>query len=268
MANTYYDSELTAEEIEEVLEAISGILTSANNGKVLAISNGKIVARSVQWGGGSAVVQPLSVTQNGTYNPPSGVDGYSPVVVNVSGGGSSEPLLPSEYQEVAYIETYGAEWINTDIPLYNGDMISLEADRGNSTSAQTIIGNRSNSTQRWDAGWENGSFYATNYCYLCAATVINNLNIKMLLGIYPTSSTGFYYGAYKYSSHYPFVGNLYTLRIYRSVVNAGVASLQLIAKFIPCYRKSDNVIGFYDSVNSVFYINQGTGAFGKGPDVN
>lgn len=36
---------------------------------------------------GSGVVQPLSVTQNGTYNPPSGVDGYAPVTVNVSGGG-------------------------------------------------------------------------------------------------------------------------------------------------------------------------------------
>ena len=85
MANTYYDSQLTAEEIEGVLEAINGILTQANNGKVLAISNGKIEARSVQWGGGSAVVQPLSVTQNGTYNPPSGVDGYAPVTVNVAG---------------------------------------------------------------------------------------------------------------------------------------------------------------------------------------
>lgn len=123
MANTYYDSELTAEEIEEVLEAINGILSPANNGKVLAISNGKFEARSVQWGGGEAVLEPLSitengdyypesgvdgfdevhvavpsssptirslsVTQNGTYTAPSGVDGYSPVTVNVSGGGGS-----------------------------------------------------------------------------------------------------------------------------------------------------------------------------------
>lgn len=50
MANTYYDSQLTATEIEAVLEAINGILTPANNGKVLAINNGKIEARSVQWG--------------------------------------------------------------------------------------------------------------------------------------------------------------------------------------------------------------------------
>lgn len=41
----------------------------------------------------------------------------------------------------------------------------------------------------------------------------------------------------------------------------------LIRGFIPCYRKSDNVIGMYDIVNNVFYINQGTGIFIKGPNV-
>ena len=41
--------------------------------------------------GGSAVIQSLSVSQNGTYTAPTGVDGYSPVVVNVSGGGGVEP---------------------------------------------------------------------------------------------------------------------------------------------------------------------------------
>ena len=51
MANTYYDSELTAKEIEAALEAISGLIVPANNGKVLAINNGKLEAQSVQWGG-------------------------------------------------------------------------------------------------------------------------------------------------------------------------------------------------------------------------
>ena len=83
MANTYYDSQLTAAEIEAALEAIDGILTPANNGKVLAINNGKFEARSVQWGGGAPVIEALSVTTNGTYTAPSGVDGYSPVTVNV-----------------------------------------------------------------------------------------------------------------------------------------------------------------------------------------
>lgn len=43
-------------------------------------------------GGGSAadpVIQELTVTENGTYEPPDGVDGYSPVVVNVESSGGS-----------------------------------------------------------------------------------------------------------------------------------------------------------------------------------
>lgn len=133
MANTYYDSQLTAEEIEEVLEAINGILTQANNGKVLAINNGKIEARSVQWGGGSAVVQPLSVTQNGTYNPPSasGVDGYAPVTVNVGGG--QTPGLPASVQADILASAYAGNFIDKQslwggFSLGNVDNISKNGD--------------------------------------------------------------------------------------------------------------------------------------------
>ena len=34
-----------------------------------------------------------------------------------------------------------------------------------------------------------------------------------------------------------------------------------------CYRKVDNVIGFYDEINEVFYTNAGTGNFTKGGDI-
>lgn len=36
---------------------------------------------------------------------------------------------------------------------------------------------------------------------------------------------------------------------------------------IPCYRKSDNVIGLYDAVGKTFYTNTGTGTFVKGGDM-
>ena len=44
-----------------------------------------------QGGGGEAVIRELNVTENGTYRAPSGVDGYNPVQVRVSGGGSVTP---------------------------------------------------------------------------------------------------------------------------------------------------------------------------------
>ena len=40
-----------------------------------------------------------------------------------------------------------------------------------------------------------------------------------------------------------------------------------LRNFVPCYRKSDGVIGLYDTVGKTFYINKGTGAFTKGANV-
>lgn len=51
-------------------------------------------------GGSSPVINPLSVTANGTYTPPSGVDGYAPVTVNVPSGGSAE-------KEVVFVDYDG-----------------------------------------------------------------------------------------------------------------------------------------------------------------
>ena len=41
----------------------------------------------------------------------------------------------------------------------------------------------------------------------------------------------------------------------------------LIRNYIPCYRKSDNVIGMYDIVTKTFFTNAGTGTFTKGNNV-
>lgn len=40
----------------------------------------------------------------------------------------------------------------------------------------------------------------------------------------------------------------------------------LLREFVPCYRKSDNVIGMYDIVEGTFYTNCGTGQFLAGPN--
>lgn len=53
-----------------------------------------------------------------------------------------------------------------------------------------------------------------------------------------------------------FIGSIYYTRLY----DEGT----LVRNLVPCYRKTDSVIGMYDLVNDTFYTNAGTGAFGKG----
>lgn len=78
------DYRATSTEFTAVADAIR---TKGGTSAQLTWPNGFVSAVQAIPTGGSAVVEPLSVTENGTYNPPSGVDGYAPVSVNVSGGG-------------------------------------------------------------------------------------------------------------------------------------------------------------------------------------
>ena len=48
--------------------------------------------------GGGAVLEHLSVTQNGTYTPSAGVDGYDQVSVNVSGGGGASNIVTGTFK--------------------------------------------------------------------------------------------------------------------------------------------------------------------------
>lgn len=79
------DYKVTDTELTSIANAIR---TKGGTSSQLEFPTGFVSAVQAIPTGGSAVVQPLSVTQNGTYTAPSGVDGYSPVTVNVSGGGN------------------------------------------------------------------------------------------------------------------------------------------------------------------------------------
>lgn len=41
----------------------------------------------------------------------------------------------------------------------------------------------------------------------------------------------------------------------------------MICELVPCYRKSDGVIGMYDTVRNIFLTNVGSGTFTKGADI-
>lgn len=77
--------------LDEMPIEIGGITTSEDLDAILTeqealIDELKEVLQGKAGGGGGAtpaVIEPLSVTENGTYTAPDGVDGYSPVSVNV-----------------------------------------------------------------------------------------------------------------------------------------------------------------------------------------
>lgn len=88
-----------------------------------------------------ANIQPLSVTQNGTYTAQSGVDGYSPVTVNVSGGGS--PSL----QNKTVTPTTSQQTVHADSGYDGLDTVTVNAmptgTAGTPTASKGIVSNHS-----------------------------------------------------------------------------------------------------------------------------
>lgn len=123
-------------------------------------------------GGGTTptnpIIEPLSVTENGTYTAPNGVDGYSPIEVDVpipdgyivpsgelkisengtfdvtdkvsvnvnvptGGGGGGDFELPTGYSRVDYIQFDGTQTVDTGIICNQNTKIQLAFTRERST---------------------------------------------------------------------------------------------------------------------------------------
>ncbi len=282
MANTYYDSQLTAAEIEAALEAIAGVIVPANNGKVLAINNGKLEARSVQWGGGEPVIEALSVTENGTYNPPSGVDGYAPVTVNVSGGSGGD--VPSGYSRLAYIESDGSQYIDTGVGdssgflcIANAGYASVGGSWATLCGAQTGEPGGGSSRQGLIIRYSNGSNYCAWYGSSFADTgiplIINSLAIHIT-----DTRTNWILSVSNGGNYSATGGNRTSNNLFLFAMNvAGEANYfangridylklynhsgQLVRDFYAAKRNSDNALGLWDKVSQTFFTNDGTGTF-------
>lgn len=186
--------------------------------------------------------------------------------------------LPVEYQEVEYIESTGTQYINTNYTPVQGDNIKIEkvkqADNNNGVlfsagngTYQLILycmyAQRNLTYWKYFAAGDAASFYSP----LSDFTEINIIDGKI-----------YYDNVIKATSKYS--GQVDTaLQLFRraseisyisatmgrfTITNGNTIKLDLI----PCYKKSNNEIGFYDIINDVFYANQGTGTFIKGPDIN
>ena len=206
----------------------------------------------------------------------------SAMVISVAGeqggGGSS---LPSAYQEVEYIENTTTSKIATDFkPTYQSRIV-IDAQEVTSNTYPRIFQNGAyNSQGAVVMGYESNqnlyikvcadaSYYASNIArdYVRHVYEIDR-NVAKIDGtsVYTSSSTStpsstagiVLFG--RSGSTEMFKGKIYSAKMYENDV--------LSVNLVPCYRKSDSVIGMYDTVNDVFYTNIGGGTFSKGADVS
>ena len=193
--------------------------------------------------------------------------------------------IPEEYQEVEYIESTGAQYIDTGLvantnitynfsfQVQNNSKAKLFRSRiGSFDGALAVYFNNSGLfTLNYGNSYEEpqGTFTATK---IIVKSFIDDNRYKIYvnnqLGLnFPISqsfySGNMYFGSYNNNGSPAVSSQTEELKLYYCKI---YDNNTLVRDFIPCYRKSDNVIGLYDKVNNVFYTNSGTGTFLKGAD--
>ena len=189
-------------------------------------------------------------------------------------------ILPEEYQQVDYIESTGTQYINTNYTPVQGDNIKIEKvkvkQKENNDGVLFSAGKGTYQLILFCRGFQENTtywkYFATGDASSFRHPLIDFTEINIIDGkIY-------YDNVIKATSKYS--GQVDTaLQLFRrasgtnyipatmgrfTITNGNTIKLDLI----PCYKKSNNEIGFYDIINDVFYANQGTGTFIKGPDIN
>ena len=201
---------------------------------------------------------------------------------------ANRSILPAAYQRVEWVGNDGSSWVATDY-AQTADNSEIDFEymfTASQTGDGMLFGARGGTT-----GYKRISVEMyNNLGWYCGCGIVQYRNLftgwfgelgtkysgaitstEMTLGSYSASPT----------DSYP-AGTLPKLHIFswndngtNAFINKGVRLYSLFfkengvlaANFVPCYRKSDNEIGFYDTVARAFYGNSGTGTLLKGADV-
>lgn len=184
--------------------------------------------------------------------------------------------LPTEYQEVEYIQSSGTQYIDTGFVVNKSDSYVLEIDglfpsqaqayQGCNGYMQFFVSSKYGINNESSISVGNRDTVRIAYANQTATLTVNGsqaeskswasysgANVKLgVLRMGDTNNGWFSGGAAS--------GTIYGYKVWKDEV--------LVSDCIPCYRKSDNIVGLYDLVNGVFYTNAGTGNFAKGKNSN
>lgn len=185
--------------------------------------------------------------------------------------------LPSVYQEVEYIASNGTPYLSTVVAANKLFEMDIQFTSNSSRQLMGISGSSSayfgNNSGTWEKIGTTGTSYSTldrvTLCYDVGNITASKTNtwIKGATNKFVGSDTNFATASANNLRIFNLAGSgygcsmkLYSLKVY----NASGIALNI---FVPCYRKSDSVIGMYDLVENKFYTNAGSGTFTKGDNV-
>lgn len=197
----------------------------------------------------------------------------------------SGPKLPRGYTELEYIQSSGTQYIDTGFKPTGNTRVVVDFLAYNQTTAQQgIFGSRPGASGRFTlfTGHSTASLqvdYNTEKSLADQDVEISGLDLtkrvnismsnKLVIDGTTVSSTAIKsftstYDMYLFANNnigvvqLPSSLNLYSCAIYNDNT--------LVRNFVPC-KNPDGVVGLYDSVNSQFYQNAGTGTFIAGPEI-
>lgn len=187
--------------------------------------------------------------------------------------------LPSNYQEVEYIQSSGTQYIDTGYIVNASDTISWEftamipsqseafmgangylqfhvTSSGVGVSTLNASGLGAKKTFRIDFSNSVTKLYIDNTLVETKdwAGSYSGANVK--LGIFKLGDA---------DNRWHTTISPVSCTLYEYAINIGKNE---VSRCVPCYRKADNVAGLYDLVNNVFYTNAGSGVFAVGADSN
>jgi hypothetical protein len=235
--------------------------------------------------GGIKVGANLTIDQNGVLDgtPDTTYDAGDGLFLGVEYTHNQNTDIPETYLQVEYLESTGTQYINTgqryDTGYYHYE-VDCEIDNENNNQMFGMKYWYDHAIDIYGGVYRacDSSSYIINSTIPAGDRVYCTLDRPTKTTTIESDSTTFthtFSGDYSPSSSvYPVVlfaywtswsdslsgygkGKIYSFKYYSS-------SDTLTREMYPCVRKSDNVPGMYDTVNNVFYTNNGTGDFSYG----
>lgn len=202
------------------------------------------------------------------------VPGYAPVSI----AHPPEYAVPSGYTQLQYIESSGAQYIDTGYKPNQDTTISARAQYlDDSTTFPVVFGAREGSSNQFWLFLDTNNTdvfsarYGTNQVDVDAGTTEehdfslakNVFSVDEESATAPAATFQSAYTAFLFAVNSSGSPNYYAaVRMYScSIKDDGT----VVRSFVPCINPSGEV-GLYDTVNNVFYGNAGTGDFTAGPE--